>query len=81
MEKIPYNSVLKTFKHIGFNEELKTPLVTVLREMEFPFRRITMPNHSLISDELIDLYLSDLTLDRDLFYQTLSQISSNGSTQ
>jgi hypothetical protein len=81
MEKIPYNSVLKAFKRIGFNEELKTPQITVLREMEFPFRRITMPNHSLISDELIDLYLTDLSLDRDLFYLTLSQFSSNGSAK
>jgi hypothetical protein len=81
MEKIPYSSVLKTFKNFGFSEELKTPQITILREMEFPFRRITLPNHSLISDTLIDIYLTDITLNKDLFYQTLSQASSNGSAK
>lgn len=78
MQNIPHETAVKAFRKLGFNVELRELQITVLREAEFPFRRLTLPNHSLISQELLEVYLDDLQIDKRKFRTILDQFSVNG---
>ncbi len=69
--RIEHRKVLKAFRALGYSEDLNTPDITVLRQNAFPFRRITIPNNPAISTELIRLYLLDLKIDFEVFYNLL----------
>ena len=73
--RIHKDRVLKAFQQLGFSEDFKNLSVTVLRQTEFPFRRITIPNIDYLSSELIRLYLVDTSTDADDFY---AKIESQG---
>ncbi|RMF56710.1 MAG: hypothetical protein D6748_12900 [Calditrichaeota bacterium] len=61
--KLNRERVLRAFRDLGYAEDYKSPYVTVLRNLDFPFQRVTIPNHSVLSSELIKLYAHDLRLD------------------
>ena len=63
--------VIKVFRLLGYSEDINNPNITVLRQTDFPFRRITLPNNAAISTELIRLFLIDLRIEFDLFYHLL----------
>jgi len=65
--KIHYQRVLNAFRALGFSEDVYRGNVVVLRQTDFPFRRITLPDNPLISSELIKLYLADLGVDMGEF--------------
>lgn len=65
--KIHYQRVLNAFRALGFSEDVYRGNVVVLRQTDFPFRRITLPENPYISSELIKLYLADLGVDMGEF--------------
>lgn len=75
MQKIPREYVIRTFRQFNFSVDLHELYITVLRETEFPFRRVTLPNQPTISTELIRRYLADLNINADLFYQKMNGIA------
>lgn len=75
MQKIPREYVISTFRQFNFSVDLRELYITVLRETDFPFRRITLPNNPTISTELIRRYLEDLNIDPRSFYQKMNGIA------
>lgn len=69
--RIEFARVIKAFRALGFSEDIQRENITVLRQTNFPFRRVTLPDNPLISTELIQLYLTDLGIDSDVFYRLL----------
>ena len=67
--------VVKIFQEFGFAEDLKNRYITVLREIDFPFRRITIPNTATVSQSLLDRYLMDMAIHRDPFYAKLTALA------
>lgn|GEM_PF-4015985 len=55
--------VMRAFRELGYAEDFISNSVTVLRNLEFPFQRITLPNNAVISSELLKLYAADLKID------------------
>jgi len=74
MEKIRRDYVVKTFQQLGFSEDLRELYITVLRETEFPFRRLTLPNNPDISTELLSIYLDDLRIRSHHFYTIMGRL-------
>jgi len=74
MEKIRRDYVIKTFQQLGFSEDLRELYITVLRETEFPFRRLTLPNNSDISTQLLNIYLTDLRIQAHQFYTIMGRL-------
>lgn len=68
IHKISRTRLVRAFRKLGFVEDFHTKDVTVLRQMNFPFDRLVIPNDREISVELVKLYLKDLTIDWDDFY-------------
>ena len=64
--------VLSAFKRLGFDEDINHPQVTVLREADFPFRRITLPNKPKISLELVKVHLKEIGIDLQLFIKYIN---------
>ncbi|MGH1365501.1 MAG: hypothetical protein ACRBF0_18200 [Calditrichia bacterium] len=60
---------MRTIQNLGFLEDLKTPQVTVMRNTNFPFERLTLPNEDFLSPELVRLYAVDLKQDPDVFLE------------
>lgn len=65
--RIEHERVISAFRALGFSEDVYRGNVIVLRQTDFPFRRITLPENPLISSELIRLYLTDLGIDAGVF--------------
>ena len=65
--RIEHERVLSAFRALGFSEDVYRGNIVVLRQTDFPFRRITLPDNPLISSELIQLYLTDLGIDMGVF--------------
>ena len=74
--RIKLSRVLKAFHALGFSEDVQRENITVLRQTDFPFRRITLPDNPLISTELLRLYLIDMGIDFDVFYRLLQDQQS-----
>lgn len=74
--KIAHHRVLNAFRALGFSEDVYRGNVVVLRQKDFPFRRITLPDKPLISSELIRLYLTDLGIDVGVFYRLIEDNQS-----
>jgi hypothetical protein len=66
--------VLIAFRKLGYSEDITRENISILRQMDFPFRRITLPNHPQISTELIRLYLMDLGIDFEVFYRLVQEV-------
>jgi hypothetical protein len=66
--------ILKAFRRLGYSEDVTRNNISVLRQMDFPFRRITLPDHPQISTELIRLYLMDLGIDFEVFYRLVQDV-------
>lgn len=54
------DQVLKAFKRMGFVSDHEAGSVTVLRNSNFPFQRVVLPNTKIIHIELLKLYAQDL---------------------
>jgi hypothetical protein len=70
LAKIPRvlrDDALMAFKKLGFAEDVNDLHVTILREIDFPFRRIALPNTPKISLELIKVHLNEVGIDLQLF--------------
>ena len=67
------DKVLRAFQELGYSEDFKNRYVTIIREIDFPFRRITLPNNQKISSALINLFLRNLGIDGKRFYQRIIQ--------
>ena len=76
MQKIAHHRVLNAFRALGFTEDIYRGNVVVLRQKDFPFRRITLPDNPSISSELIRLYLTDLGIDVGVFYRLIEDNQS-----
>ncbi len=81
MQKIHRDYIIKTFRQLGFSEDLRELYITVLRETDFPFRRITLPNNSDISTELIRIYLEDLRIQTHRFYSIMERLFPQAQPQ
>jgi len=66
---------LRAMRKMGFVEDYITKDVTVLRRMTFPFNRLAIPNDESLSVELVKLYLKDLRLSWEEFYNFYLQES------
>jgi predicted RNA binding protein YcfA (HicA-like mRNA interferase family) len=71
--RIEHERVLRAFRALGFTEDVYRGSVVVLRQTDFPFRRITLPDSPSISSELIRLYLTDLGIDVGAFYRLIEE--------
>lgn len=74
--RIEHERVLSAFRALGFTEDVYRGNVVVLRQTDFPFRRITLPDSPSISSELIRLYLADLGIDERVFYRLVENNQS-----
>ena len=63
--------VLKALADFGYAIDFATNDITVLRNTDFPFSRITLPNRELISLELLKLYARDNGLDLQELYDKM----------
>lgn len=61
--RIKVATVLKTLRQRGYAIDFDTRDIIVLRRIEFPFDRITLPNRGEISIYLLKMYLKDLSID------------------
>lgn len=68
-EQISRVNFLRAIQMLGFLEDLKTQHITVLRNTNFPFDRITIPNVDFFSPELVRLYAHDIRQDPDIFLE------------
>jgi len=68
-EQISRVNFLRATQMLGFLEDLKTQHITVLRNTNFPFDRITIPNVDFFSPELVRLYALDIRQDPDVFLE------------
>lgn len=71
VQRIAHERVLSAFRALGFSEDVYRGNIVVLRQSDFPFRRITLPDSPSVSSELIRLYLTDLGIDVGVFYQLI----------
>lgn len=67
--------VVKVFREFGYQTDLATEEITVLRNTHFPFQRVTLPNHPAISVELLKLFARDAHLDFREFYRRLQALA------
>jgi hypothetical protein len=74
--RIDRDRILKVFRRFGYSMDITRDDITVLRQMDFPFRRLTLPNFPQISTELIRLYLIDLGIDSEMFYRLVKDAQS-----
>ncbi|HQU72465.1 MAG TPA: hypothetical protein PKV71_08185 [Calditrichia bacterium] len=65
------DDVLRVLLELGYSEDFKNRFITVVREIEFPFRRATIPNNLQISSVLLSFCLKDLGIPAERFYKRL----------
>ncbi len=60
MDTIDREKVVKAFGKLGFMSDYESKYITILRNSQFPFKRITLPTTKSIHIELLKLYADDL---------------------
>lgn len=63
--------LLQVFHAAGYAEDFKNKSVTILRNTEFPFQRVVLPNREYISHDFLNYVLSDLNIDEERFFRRL----------
>ncbi len=69
----PRHKVMQVFMEAGFAEDFKNKSVTILRNTNFPFQRVVMPNREYVSWALIQYLLADVNIDEQGFLLRLQQ--------
>ncbi len=70
VSKIPRvrrDDAITAFRKLGYEVDVPHPRVTILREADFPFRRIALPNTAKISLALLELHLEEVGIDSERF--------------
>ena len=70
--------VLNVFKEFGFSIDFSNQVINVLRGMEFPFRRVTIPNRPTLSVQLLEAYLRDTGIDGTRFMKVYQRFAKPG---
>ncbi len=77
MSKLPANvsgkEVVKLILRLGYETDHQTGSHMVLRQIETPHRRITIPNHNEIAKGTLRAIIRQLGLTRDEFLYLLKQ--------
>ncbi len=66
-----YNQIIRAFKELGFVPDVESQWVTVLREINFPFKRVVLPRENQISIELLSFLLKDINIPLHKFLKLL----------
>ena len=74
MPKLPVISgkkIVKAFSKIGFELDHQTGSHMILRQKESPFRRLTIPNHKVVSTGTLKEIINQSGLSREEFIKLL----------
>lgn len=67
--RVRRDDAIDAFRKLGYEVDIPHPQVTVLRETDFPFRRIALPNQKRISLALIKIHLKEVGIDIKRFVE------------
>lgn len=75
VSRVHRDRAVRALQEFGFAEDFNNRYILVLRQINFPFKRLTIPNITVLSTELLKLYVQDAEIDLEEFSRELKSQS------